>query len=129
MSFRIFNCLAYVAAEAARPVAYRKARRLKLGFGFDHPGTWRAQMGAIARHDVRSRLAEIDLPTLIVGAGCDLLVPERHSKQLHAAIPHARYLSFPHAGHGVLAEEADPISEAMAGLFAQADPPAQASRG
>ena len=94
---------------------------LKRGFGHEHPGTWRAQVGAIARHDVRSRLPQIDTPALVVGAGGDRLVPCHHARRLHAGLPVARYLDFPDAAHGVIAEESEAIGQAMAALIAEVE--------
>ena len=88
--------------------------RLGRAFGHDAPGTWRAQFNAISAHDVRARLAQLDgLPTLIVGAGRDRLVPVQHSEYLHEHLPGSEMVRFADAGHGVLVERAGEVSGAL----------------
>lgn len=59
------------------------------------------QLGAVLRHDTRSRLGQIKPPTLVVKASRDLLVQPRHSDTLAAQIPNARLEVFEDAGHGI----------------------------
>lgn len=55
-------------------------------------------------HDVRARVAEIRAQTLVVGGGCDRLVPPRVHERLAARLPQARLAILPDVGHDVSAE-------------------------
>jgi pimeloyl-ACP methyl ester carboxylesterase len=94
---------------------------MKDAFGLDHPGTATAQIRAIRGHDTRPRLSEMDLPMLVIGAGADCIIPERHPLQLHAQLRDAEYVSFPRACHGVIAEEAEAVSEQISRLVARTE--------
>lgn len=74
-----------------------------------------AQLGAIAAHDVRDRLPELaGIPTWVLRPDLDILVPPDASDALAAAIPGARLLTFPEAGHGVTVQCANAVSECIA---------------
>jgi 3-oxoadipate enol-lactonase len=65
------------------------------------------QAAAIAGHDTRSRLQELDgLPTLVVHGLDDRLVPPVHGRELASSIPGARLVEIPGAGH-LLATDAE----------------------
>ena len=65
------------------------------------------QAAAIARHDTRSRLGELDgLPTLVMHGLEDRLVPPDRGRELASAIPGARLIELPGAGH-LLATDAE----------------------
>jgi pimeloyl-ACP methyl ester carboxylesterase len=88
------------------------------------PAVRRAQLAAILRHDVRRQLPALaGLPTLVVRPSLDLLVPPRGSDVLAAAIPGARLLGFPDAGHGVLTQEKEAINAALTEHFRAAEAP------
>jgi len=96
--------------------------RLTRAFGHDHAGTTRAQVGAIARHDVRSRLGELsDLPVLVVGAGRDRLVRIGLVEELARGIAGAELHCFDEAGHGVISECADEVADLLRRKIADAD--------
>ncbi|MBE2183961.1 MAG: alpha/beta hydrolase [Anaerolineae bacterium] len=59
---------------------------------------WEIQTGALQAYDVRDRLGEIRMPTLIIGSPDDLLVPPFHQQQLAEAIPGAVLKMYP-GGH------------------------------
>jgi pimeloyl-ACP methyl ester carboxylesterase len=75
--------------------------------------------------DVRARLAEIALPTLIVCGEEDRLTPVKYSEYLHEHIPGSHLVLIPHAGHMVMVEKAKAVNEALerfvAGLSGLAD--------
>jgi 3-oxoadipate enol-lactonase len=66
-----------------------------------------AQMGAIARHDTRGRLAELEgLPTLILHGLDDSLIPPDRARDLAALVPGAKLELIPACGH-ILATDAE----------------------
>ncbi|MEZ4364817.1 MAG: alpha/beta hydrolase [Kofleriaceae bacterium] len=77
------------------------------------PRTLRGQLFAVMRHDTRDRLGQIAMPTLVIRPGRDLLVRPSHSDHLARAIPGARLLEIPDAGHGVTFEAADRVCAAI----------------
>jgi 3-oxoadipate enol-lactonase len=64
------------------------------------PLTLYAQLGAIARHDTRARLAELaEVPTLVVHGLEDRLVPPVRGRELAQLIPGAHLELIPDCGH------------------------------
>lgn len=59
---------------------------------------WASEVEASA-YDVRARLSEIRVPTLIVHGGQDTRIPPRHAEDLHAGIPGSRLVVFQDCGH------------------------------
>lgn len=102
------------AAEVARRTTEQLGLRVP-------PATRRAQLRAIRAHDTRARLGRITAPTLVVEPGADRLVRPTHSARLAAAIPGARRLVLPDAGHGLVHSHAGPLSEALLEHFAAAE--------
>ena len=49
--------------------------------------------------DFRGRLGQIDLPTLILCGGADLITPVRYSERLHKEIPGSTFVLIEKAGH------------------------------
>ncbi|WP_051451229.1 alpha/beta fold hydrolase [Actinospica robiniae] len=66
------------------------------------------------------------VPTLVLGASGDMVLPVAHSEALAAAIPSAAYTVLPNAGHAVILEHPDEVNEALRTLVdrveAQLDP-------
>lgn len=60
-----------------------------------------SRIGAVMAHDLRSRISEIDLPTLVIAASDDQITPVGFSEELAAAIPGAQKVILPHGGHFV----------------------------
>jgi pimeloyl-ACP methyl ester carboxylesterase len=61
----------------------------------------------VARHvDLRGRLGQIDVPTLLVCGRQDPVFPLSCSRELAAGIPRARLVVFEHSGHFPHEEEA-----------------------
>jgi 3-oxoadipate enol-lactonase len=75
-----------------------------------------AQSMAIARHHTLGRLSQIKAPTLVMTGDADRVVPHRNSEVLAGAIPGAKLLVLPGAGH-VFPLEREP--ETIAALKAQ----------
>jgi pimeloyl-ACP methyl ester carboxylesterase len=63
--------------------------------------------------DVRSRLPEIKLPTLVLCGEEDQLTPVKYSRYLQENITPSRLVLIPHAGHMVMAEQPDILNRAI----------------
>ena len=73
-----------------------------------------AQTVAATRHHTRRRLGALEgLPPLVVRSEQDLLVHPAAQGRLHRAIPGARLLNLPAAGHGALAQCGEEIAQAL----------------
>jgi 3-oxoadipate enol-lactonase len=84
----------------------RRAERTALRFAT-------AQVLAIARHHTLDRLARIRAPTLVITGSEDRLVPPANSQVLAQAIPGARLLLLPGAGHVFPLEREDETVRAL----------------
>jgi aminoacrylate hydrolase len=68
----------------------------------DQPPVVMKQLGAMSRYDARPRLAELaSIPTLVVIGAQDRIARPPFGRELAAAIPGARLVELPGAGHGV----------------------------
>ena len=63
--------------------------------------------------DIRSRLPEIKLPTLVLCGEEDQLTPVKYSRYLHENLSTSRLVLIPHAGHMVMAEQPDTMNTAL----------------
>jgi pimeloyl-ACP methyl ester carboxylesterase len=57
------------------------------------------QAALAAEIDLRDRLAEVVIPTLVVAAGGDRIVQPSSTRALAAGIPGSVLMDYPHAGH------------------------------
>ncbi len=69
---------------------------------------------ACDRFDVSGRLAEIQVPTLVIGGTADKMAPLKFSRSLAAKIPNARLKSVEGAGHMFVLERPDLVAAAVA---------------
>jgi 3-oxoadipate enol-lactonase len=67
---------------------------------------YRQAMQALGLFDVRRRLGEIEVPTLIISGENDTTVPLANQAELAAGIPGAHQIIIPQAGHAVIADQA-----------------------
>ncbi|MFO1395909.1 MAG: pimeloyl-ACP methyl ester esterase BioH [Burkholderiales bacterium] len=67
--------------------------------GEPSPAALAAALGVLARADLRADVAAIATPTLVVGGDRDTLTPDAAGAWLAAAMPHARHVVIPGAGH------------------------------
>jgi pimeloyl-ACP methyl ester carboxylesterase len=67
------------------------------------PRAYRSAILALGRFDVRSRLAQIRRPTLIVTGSDDTTVSPANQREL-LAIPGSQQVILPGAGHGLIAD-------------------------
>lgn len=77
------------------------------------------QLYAVWRHSTEKRVSQIDLPTLLVRPGKDILIRPTQTDRLAARIPNARVLRFDDAGHGVTFQKAAELNAALREHFAQ----------
>lgn len=77
-------------------------------------GIQRALYAMADREDHRARLSEIQVPTLVLTAAQDQLIPPERSALMAAAIPGATLITLPDAGHMPMLEAPDAVSSALA---------------
>jgi pimeloyl-ACP methyl ester carboxylesterase len=73
------------------------------------------QLDASGRHEARDRLATISVPTHVIGAEHDTLVPVWKSKEIAELIPGADYSVMPSAPHALNMERAEEFNELVLG--------------
>ena len=84
----------------------------------DSPPIVMQQLRAMGRFDASARLASLTgLPTLVVSAAHDCIARPAYGRALAGAIPGARYVEFPDAGHAVTIQRAGPINALLAEHF------------
>lgn len=77
------------------------------------------QLYAVMRHSTESRLSQIELPTLLVRPGKDILIRPTQTDRLAERIPNAQVLRFDDAGHGVTFQKAAELNAALREHFSQ----------
>jgi pimeloyl-ACP methyl ester carboxylesterase len=99
-------------------VSHRRARQIVFGPFLRFPNRLRADLlfeqitsglerahgfgdalHAVIRHDIRERLAEIEIPTMIVWGQSDRVIPMAAALSYHRRIPHSRLEIFERTGH------------------------------
>jgi pimeloyl-ACP methyl ester carboxylesterase len=70
-----------------------------------------------ARPDLRTRLPEIGVPTLVAHGRHDTVIPLKTAHLLHGLIPDAEYVEVPDAGHFPGLTEPDAVNSAMEALL------------
>jgi pimeloyl-ACP methyl ester carboxylesterase len=68
---------------------------------------------ACAGFDARPRLNEIHVPTLVVGAAHDQMLPPKFSQFLHDNIPNSTLIMVENAGHKLILEQPKIVAEAV----------------
>lgn len=74
---------------------------------------YRGMMGALFRFDVRSRLHEIRVPTLVITGSEDNTVAPSIQEEMARAIPTAKHVVIEGAGHAVIAEAPEKFNEVL----------------
>ena len=64
--------------------------------------------------DLRKGLADVDLPTVVLSGTRDRITPPRLSRLIVEALPQARLVALPGAGHMLPWEEADRVAATIA---------------
>ncbi len=81
------------------------------------PKVYRAAMNALFRFDVRHRLTEIRVPTLVVTGAADTTVAPAVQEELARGIPNARHVVIPDAGHAVIVDSPDAFNETVTAFY------------
>ena len=105
--------------ESPERVAYAK----QMMRANPHPQSAEAfqrQVDASGRHETRDRLATISVPTHVIGAEHDTLVPVWKSKEIAELIPGADYTVLPGAPHALNMERAEEFNELVLGWLRSA---------
>jgi len=80
--------------------------------GMDPLAYWKTLRSLLAAH-ASDVLPRVTVPTLIMAAEDDLLMPLKQVEQMRRGIPHARYVAVPNAGHAGLVERGDEMARAV----------------
>lgn len=75
------------------------------------PSIIQADYRACDNFDVRQRLSEIAVPTLVIGADSDKMVPFKRSENLAEAIPNTTLVQIANAGHMFMLEQPETVTE------------------
>jgi pimeloyl-ACP methyl ester carboxylesterase len=67
--------------------------------------------------DIRDRLSEVKLPTLVLCGDEDQLTPVKYSRYLHETITGSRLVLIPRAGHMVMIEQPELFNRALASFL------------
>jgi pimeloyl-ACP methyl ester carboxylesterase len=77
------------------------------------PKAYRTAMRALAKFDVKRRLSEIYLPTLVITGERDTTVPQDVQQQLVKAISKARQVLVPGAGHALSVDSPEQFNQIL----------------
>ena len=77
------------------------------------PEAFVRQLEASSRHDARAELGMLNMPTHVIGAEHDVLVPVWKSVELAELIPRAKLTIVPGAPHGINLERAEEFASAV----------------
>jgi pimeloyl-ACP methyl ester carboxylesterase len=81
----------------------------------DQPPIVMQQLRAMGRYDASERLTALrGIPTLVLSATHDCIARPAYGRALAAAIPGARYVEIPDAGHAVVIQKSEQINEMLA---------------
>lgn len=124
-TLRRFLSLQVRGDEAARS-ALRQLRETLFARGEPDDGSLAMGLELLRTSDLRTELARIALPTLVIGGGYDRLTPPGASAALAQAIPGARLHLIPKSAHAPFLSHAEDfiaaITDFMQGLYAGRQP-------
>jgi pimeloyl-ACP methyl ester carboxylesterase len=83
--------------------------------------TMAAHLSAVFRHRTDDRLPTLDVPTMVVKPGRDVLIRPGESDRLKELLPNANLVVFEDAGHGVTFQRADALNARLLEHFAAHD--------
>ena len=87
------------------------------------PDAFARQLAASSRHDTRDRLRSLSIPTHVIGAEHDILVPVWKSRELAELIPDAKLTLIEGAPHSALIERAEQFNAAVLEFIGSAREP------
>lgn len=118
---------AYLASVDYPALCIRLERLFERDLAMQPPIVMR-QLRAMAKYDALSRLARLSaIPTLVVAAQFDRIALPEFGRQLAAAIPGARYVELPDAGHAAPIQCAESINQLLAKHLEAGEPTAEQS--
>jgi pimeloyl-ACP methyl ester carboxylesterase len=71
----------------------------QIGSGLERADGFGDALRAVIRHDLRERLGEIEIPTMVVWGQSDRVIPMAAALSYHRRIPHSRLEIFERTGH------------------------------
>jgi 3-oxoadipate enol-lactonase len=83
------------------------------------PDAFARQLDASSRHSARERLGELTMPTHVIGAERDILVPVWKSREIAALIPGAKLTVLDACPHGLNIERAEEFNRAVLDFIAE----------
>jgi 3-oxoadipate enol-lactonase len=86
------------------------------------PAAFARQLDASARHDARDRIGSLAMPTHVIGAEHDILVPIWKSRELAALIPGAELTVIEGSPHGANLERAEEFNRVVLEFLEQRAP-------
>ena len=86
------------------------------------PEAFIRQLEACGRHDTRDRLPSLRMPTHVIGAERDILVPVWKSHELAELIPDAQLTVLPGSPHGANVERAEEFNRTVLDFIAERAP-------
>ncbi|GIU92638.1 MAG: hypothetical protein KatS3mg011_1544 [Acidimicrobiia bacterium] len=104
--------------ETRNPRLVDEIYRLRLANPPD-PRGWQAQAAAAAGFDIAERLADIDVPALVIHGSADRVVDVRNASLLAEALPDARLVILEGAGHLCFWEQPDDVEAAVIRFFGE----------
>ena len=75
------------------------------------------QAQAVGGHEARDRLGSLEMPTHVIGAERDLMIPVWKARELAEAIPGARFTMLRRGTHAVNMEQADEFNRVVLAFF------------
>ncbi len=88
----------------------------------ENPPILMQQVGAMRRHDVRSKLARLSsIPTVVVSADEDQIAPPTAGRATAERIVNARHVELPDSGHGVTIHRAEMVNRLLAAHWVAAE--------
>ncbi len=104
----------FLSDPSSEAVRERWKRHL---LALDRVGTFRAAYGAIDREGVYDRLGEIATPVLVLVGEEDVATVPDKSERIEAAVPGARLVRIPGAGHSSSIEQPERVTAAIEGFL------------
>ncbi|WP_164512482.1 alpha/beta fold hydrolase [Nocardioides baekrokdamisoli] len=103
----------YGPGQGTRANRSRTARQVARS----HPETTAALVPALMHHDRLAMMPLLDkVPTVILGGTKDALTPIAHSRAMAEALPQAKYVVYPQAGHMLPYERANEVTGELTAL-------------